>query len=181
VYAALYQVAYAPLVILANAISQVFLPLLYVHAGAGSKGGGMRGARIAHWKVLAASGLCLIGWVLVTHVWGESLLGLITTPEFARSQDLLWVLAVGGAIFYFGQFLIIEGLYKLQPQRYVFPKALHACTFLLVAWWLVKEGKGTHGIAIASIAGSLIYDGSILYVNASAGRARIQVPSPAAS
>jgi len=181
VYAALYQVASAPLVILSNAITQVFLPLVYVHAGDGSEAVNLRGARIAHWKVLAASGFCLCGWVVVTYVAGEPLLRLITTQEFARSHNLLWVLASGGAIFYFGQFLIIEGLYKLQPQRYVLPKALHAGAFFAVAWWLAVEGKGTYGIAIASIAGSVIYVGAILYVNFCAERPRWQTPNPAVS
>lgn len=181
VYAALYQVASAPLVILSNAITQVFLPLVYVHAGDASEKMNLQGARIAHGKVLAASGLCLFGWVFVTYVSGEPLLRLITTQEFARSHNLLWVLASGGAIFYFGQFLIIEGLYKLQPQRYVLPKALHAGAFFVVAWWLAVEGKGTYGIAIASIAGSVIYVGAILYVNLCAERARVQVPNPAVS
>lgn len=181
VYAALYQVASAPLVILSNAITQVFLPLVYVHAGDGSAAANLRGARIAHWKVLAASGLCLSGWVVVTYVLGEPLLRLITTPEFARSHNLLWVLASGGAIFYFGQFLIIEGLYKLQPQRYVLPKALHAGAFFVVAWWLAAAGKGTYGIAVASIAGSVIYVGAILYVNLCAERARVHAPDHALS
>lgn len=181
VYAALYQVASAPLVILSNAITQVFLPLVYVHAGDGSEAVNLQGARIAHWKVLAASGLCLFGWVVVTYVLGEPVLRLITTQEFARSHHLLWVLASGCAIFYFGQFLIIEGLYKLQPQRYVLPKALHAGAFFVVAWWLAVEGKGTYGIAIASIAGSVIYVGAILYVNFCAERARVQAPTPAVS
>lgn len=181
VYAALYQVASAPLVILSNAITQVFLPLVYVHAGAGSDAVNFRGARIAHWKVLAASGLCLFGWVAVTYVLGEPLLRLITTQEFAQSHNLLWVLASGGAIFYFGQFLIIEGLYKLQPQRYVLPKALHAGAFFVVAWWLAVEGKGAYGIAVASIAGSVIYVGAILCVNLCAERARVQAPNPAVS
>jgi O-antigen/teichoic acid export membrane protein len=181
VYAALYQVAYAPLVILSNAISQVLLPLVYVHAGDGSESVNLQGARIAHWKMLVASGFCLLGWVVVTYVLGEPLLRLITTPEFARSHDLLWVLAIGGAIFYFGQFLSIEGLYKLQPRRYMFPKAMHASTFFIVAWWLTTKGTGVYGIAIASIVGSVISVGAILYVNLCAQSERVHVPKPAVS
>lgn len=181
VYAALYQVASAPLVILSNAITQVFLPLVYVHAGDGSAAVNLQGARIAHWKVLAVSGLCLFGWVVVTYVLGEPLLRLITTQEFARSHNLLWVLASGGAIFYFGQFLIIEGLYKLQPQRYVFPKALHACVFFLISWWLLIEGQGVYGVAIASIGGGSVYVCAILYANAFSQardvRWRLPIPS----
>ncbi|ULA64991.1 MAG: conserved membrane protein of unknown function [Nitrospira sp.] len=181
VYAALYQVAYAPLVILSNAITQVFLPLVYRHAGDGSEAVNLRRARNAHWKVLAAAGFCLLGWVVVTYVLGEPLLRLITTPEFAQSYGLLWVVASGGAIFYFGQFLIFEGLYKLQPQRYVFSKALHACVFFLTSWWLLSGGQGVYGVAIASIGGGGAYVGAILYANASSQtrdvRLRFPIPS----
>lgn len=165
IYAALYQIAYAPLVIFSNTINQVILPVVYVRAGEGAMAENIKSAQQTYWRMVFASALCLFGWVALTFFLGQPLLRILTTPQFAEKHDLFLLLAIGGAVFYFGQILVTRGLYELQPQRYVFPKVIYAASFVLISWLLV-DGHGMYGVAIASLLGSIVYVCAVLYANA---------------
>jgi len=165
IYAALHQVAYAPLVVLSNAVNQFLLPLVYAQAGDGSSASDLQRAQRAYRLALALAGVCFLAWVSFTFALGEPVLRVLTAPGFAANHQLLWLLALGGGIFYFGQILVIRGLYEIQPQRYIFPKAMHAVVFFALACGMLVQGKGMYGVAYASIFASLAYVSAIIYSN----------------
>jgi O-antigen/teichoic acid export membrane protein len=147
IYAALHQVAYAPLVVLSNAVNQFLLPLVYAHAGDGSSASDLHRAQRAYRMALLLAGACFLAWVSFTFAFGEPVLRILTASGFTANHKLLWLLALGGGIFYFGQILVIRGLYEIQPQRYIFPKALHAGVFFALACGMLVQGKGLYCVA----------------------------------
>jgi O-antigen/teichoic acid export membrane protein len=165
IYAALHQIAYAPLVVLSNVINQFLLPLVYSHAGDGSSASDLHRAQRAYRLALLLAGACFLAWVSFTLVAGAPMLRILTAPGFAANYELLWLLALGGGIFYFGQILVIRGLYEIQPQRYIFPKAIHAAVFFAAACGMLVQGKGVYGVAYASIFASIAYVSAIIYSN----------------
>ncbi len=165
IYAALHQIAYAPLVVLSNAVNQFLLPLVYAQAGDGSSASDLQRAQRAYRMALLLAGACFLAWVSFTFALGEPVIRILTAPGFAANHQLLWLLALGGGIFYFGQILVIRGLYEIQPQRYVFPKAVHASVFFALTCGMLVQGKGLYGVAYASIFASLAYVSAIIYSN----------------
>jgi hypothetical protein len=56
-------------------------------------------------------------------------------------------------------------LYEIQPQRYIFPKAMHAGVFFALTCGMLVQGKGVYGVAYASIFASVAYVSAIIYSN----------------
>ena len=102
--------------------------------------------------------------VLTAFLFSEPILALLSSEEFVPYHKVLWVMALGCAIFQFAQLCVMRGFVEKRPQVYVIAKASHATSFLLVLA-LVGDKLSLMGVGLAICVSSFIYLIAILIAN----------------
>ena len=156
IYAALYQIAAAPVNLLVAVVNQLAVPIIFERAGSmTSVDQAAASARLLNRTVAAAS-------LLLLAVTGGLLL---TSGEFAVRHQLLWLLALGLSLFSVGQIMATKGLYYNRPRIYLWPKSIQTVSFLALSLWLGRE-LGITGVALSLCGSSLIHLVMVAYANA---------------
>jgi len=164
VYAAIYQIANAPVAIVSGMVGQLMVPIIFERAGTMTSEEQFRkSSRLLNQAVAVLSAVMLF-IIAVAYLFSEPIVRVLTTPSFAEYHQLLWVLTLGLAIFNIGQLLVMKGLNNHEPGIYTWPKAAQAVVFL-TATYLLARGVGILGVAIALCASSFLYLVMVLFVN----------------
>ena len=171
VYVALSQIANAPANLLLAVFSQTMNPVIFQRAGDASSAEAMRASRRLLYRALLLLAALLILVTGVSYMFGEVIVSIMTSPDFAPHAGLLWVLVLSAAIFQIAQALASEAFLLNKPFMLFFPKLLHAATFLGLALWLVRD-RQLAGVAIAGVAAAAVYLALVLATNLYAARAR---------
>jgi len=156
IYAALYQIGNAPVTFLIGLISQFVVPIIFERAGAMTKKTQAdNSSKLLH-QVVIVSVILLVPIVVIAYFFSEPVVRILTNTTFSEHSEVLWVLVAGIALFNVGQLLIIKGLNHNRPEVYLLPKALQACSFVILAYFLAMQFH-LMGVAIALCVSSLFY------------------------
>jgi len=156
VYAALLQIANAPIALFLGVTNQYLVPLIFDRAGAAKTD--EQAASSARLLGIAAAMYVLVLSVIVAiaAAFSEPIVRLLTNEEFAQHAALLWILCVGLGLASIGQLLVIKGLSQNRTREYVLPKLVQV-VMLLVAAPLLISSMGLTGMAMALCASGAAY------------------------
>jgi O-antigen/teichoic acid export membrane protein len=164
IYAAVYQIANAPVSIFFAMQNQFMVPIVYERAGAMTSATQAVSSFQALRMMVVFSTVVVLLMVGFTSLFSEPLMRLLTSRAFSAYHHMLWVTTLGLGIYNVAQVFSMKGLYYNTPQIYFWPKAAQAISFLLSAFVLAKS-FGIIGIPMALCASSLVYGVVILLVN----------------
>jgi O-antigen/teichoic acid export membrane protein len=164
IYAALYQIANAPVALLAGMINQFSVPIIFERAGAMHSELQSESSTRLLYQTLMVSSLCMLAMIVGAYFLSEPLVRLVTSEAFVNQHSVLWVMVLGLSLFNIGQMLSTKGLCFNQPGVYVFPKFLQGGAFLALAYPLARA-YGIPGVAWALCGSSSLYLAAILIVN----------------
>ncbi len=155
VYAAMFQIASAPIVFLMGVATQLIIPVVFARSGNLDDHRRARSGRhlLAHSVMVMFVLYAVI--VLVAFVWGKSLVTLLTNMDYARQADAFWVMVLSQAVFNLAQLMVASGLSLNRSGPYFFPKLGQALS-LIVAGLIFVQG-GVDGMANAVLVSSVIY------------------------
>ena len=156
IYAALLQIANAPIALFLGMTNQYLVPLIFDRAGAAQTA--QQHASSARLLKLAtaayATGLAVM--VAVAAAFGEPLVRLLTNAEFAQHASLLWVLCAGLGLASMGQLLVVKGLSRNSSREYMAAKVVQVVALLAAAPLLIQS-LGLLGMGLALCASGSAY------------------------
>ncbi len=164
IYAAIYQIASAPILILTGMISQLMVPIIFEQAGTMSQPTQIQRSGDLLFQTVIAFCVCVIFVVVAAYYFGRPLLRTLTTAEIAEYHQALWVIASALSISGLAELLAVVGFKKNRPQAYIFPKAIQAVVFLVMGYVFVKN-FGILGTAISGCSASVAYLIIVIAVN----------------
>ena len=163
VYAAMYQLANAPIALALGVVNQFSLPIIFQRAGSLRSDQVEEGQRLYRY-VMLASVVTIAGFVGAAYLFAEPILRLLMPDAFTVHHDAFWIIALGIAFFHLGQQLVVKGLYLKRTAGYMLPKAAQSVAFLALASALGAAG-GVRGIATAFAVSALLYAALVFLAN----------------
>ena len=105
-------------------------------------------------KLLGFGVLIGLGGVLVAAVFGEFLLGILYSSEYARHNDVFVVIMIGGAVLYLGNLLgaPVSAMRQFRVQLWVY--LINAVLMVTLCWLLIPR-HGMMGTAIVMVCCSV--------------------------
>lgn len=164
IFAALLQIANAPIALFLGITNQFLVPLIFDRAGAANSGG--QAASSARLLGVAAVVyiLALSAIIATAAVFAEPIVRLLTNAQFAQHADLLWLLCAGLGLASIGQLLVVKGLSQNRTKEYVMPKLVQVIALLATAPFLITS-LGLTGMALALCASGAAYLLAVALVN----------------
>lgn len=156
IYAALFQIAASPVNLLFAIINQLMVPIIYERAGTMTSSAQRLEVRRLVMHIILFAVICSGVGTVLTSLLAHPVALLLTTPEFARHSDLLWMLVLGLSLWQVGQLMALVGICANRPGIYLWPKAIHAFVLLGVGGYLVVS-YGVNGMATALIIAAVAY------------------------
>lgn len=163
IYAAIYQIANAPSVLVGATLNQLVIPIVFQHASRPNAQDRSASIQEPLFKIVKLYVLATMVAVPLCFVFGKEIVGVLTSQEFSEFGDLLWILMLGSMIFQTTQVLTVSGFSSLRTRVYVLPRAIQTLTFLGAALIFVKYGLV--GVAWALVISSIAYLVAVLAVN----------------
>ncbi len=148
IYAAIFQIASAPIALFFGITNQFLVPMIFDRAGAATS---QRQIRSSEGLLNAAVAFCFVGLLGITGIaalFAGSLVTLVTNAEFSTHAEILWILCAGIGLNNLGQMLTVKGLALNQPRKYILPKFIQLCLLIAGIFALAKP-LGLLGIALA--------------------------------
>lgn len=170
IYVALYQVANAPISMIAGIANQLMVPIIFNRAGTLDPAS----SSDAHRLISILTGIYVvvsIAFVIIAYWFGIDIMRLLTTAEMAAYGGYLWIIVAGLAISNLGQVGVLRGLSEGDSARYSWPKAIQAGTLIALIVPMVHR-FGFPGIAWSLFASSVAYIFSVVTVNRRKSRIR---------
>ncbi len=164
IYAVLYTIANAPLMLLSNITSQFIMPLVFDKAGNLESPKNINNSLKTLRLASVVMTFVFISITVIAYVFGEWIVHILSTDDFSVYSSILWMLVIGISLAYLAQILSIKGMIFGKTKVYIIPRAIHAISFLIIGYWLVSK-FGIQGMAIALCASSLIFFLSVVMVN----------------
>lgn len=164
IYAAIYQIASAPISILTGMISQLMVPIIFERAGTMSNSYQIQRSSKLLFQTAIAFGLSMILVIMTAYYFGQPLIRILTTAEIAEHSQILWIIALALSMSGLAELLAVVGFKKNRPQAYILPKAIQAVSFLAMGYISVKY-FGILGAAIAGCVASAVYLMMVIAVN----------------
>jgi O-antigen/teichoic acid export membrane protein len=156
IYAALFQVAAAPITFVMAIINQVIIPIVFSRAGNLSRPEGIELGR----SLIQRTELLLIGFfaILTTMMYlgGRHIVRILTNEEYAESSNVAWVIMLGLAIFNLGQLSSVFGYSLNRTDIYIWPKTLQGA-WLLIFGGVLGARDASKGMALAVLLSSCLY------------------------
>jgi stage V sporulation protein B len=163
VYAAMYQLANAPIALALGVVNQFSLPIIFQKAGTLGPDQAREGKRLYRYVILASVAM-IAAFVGAAYLFAEPILRTLMPEAFIVHHDAFWIITMGIAFFHFGQQLVVKGFYLKRTGAYMLPKAMQSASFLILAFALGAEG-GVRGIATAFAVSALLYVALVLLAN----------------
>lgn len=165
IYAAMFQVASAPIVFLMGVATQLIIPIVFARSGNLDNHSRIQSSQSLLSRSVIVVGMLYMVVTLVTYVWGETLIAWLTNADYSRYASSLWLIVLSQALFNLAQFMVASGLSLNRPMAYFIPKLGQAASLLLAGVLLVRNG-GIEGMTQALFVSSAIYFVWIVFVNA---------------
>lgn len=164
IYAAIYQIAAAPVNLLFTMINQLMVPIIFERAGALISTEQADSSDSLVRSTVLMSGSVALLLALVAFYFGDSIVGLLTNPTFVVHYQILWVVVLGLSVFNVGQLFALKGLSRNKPKIYIWPKGIQALSFLILAY-LGAQVLDLMGVAVALCGSSVLYVALVLVAN----------------
>ncbi len=164
IYAVMYMIANAPIMLIANTTSQFIAPILFDKAGSLKVFKNIKSSSQSVQFTAFALTLIFIPIVIIAGFYGEEIIRLLSSEEFSVHGSILWVVVIGVGLANIAQILIVKGLVLNRTDIYIAPKIVQAVTFLLFAYLLIAK-YGVLGVAISLCVSSSAYLLSVILVN----------------
>jgi O-antigen/teichoic acid export membrane protein len=164
IYAAMYQIANAPINILFVMINQLVTPIIFERAGAITSVSQFQESRKLLRKVVLVAIAISTVLVSVIYVFSEDLVLLLTSVKFIQYHNVLWIIALAHCVFNIGQLMATKGLYCNKPKIYLLPKSIQMIAFVSLAFWL-GSNYGIAGVAISLCLASFVHLVLVVLVN----------------
>lgn len=172
IYAAMLQVASAPIVFLMGVATQLIIPVVFSRSGDLANHERTRSGQSLLGRSVVMVGLLYLAVTIASYVWGEALIAWLTNDEYARYASSFWLIVLSQAIFNLAQFMVASGLSLNRPHAYFVPKLVQAVILLLAGVLLVRQG-GIAGMAQALLISSVVYFFWVMAVNNRLWRAHV--------
>ncbi len=164
VYAAMLQIATAPIAIVVAVVTQFIIPIVFARVGpAISRSRIDSGQALLKLTVIAVA-LVSVALTWLAYVWAPEIVNLLTNKEYTKHSDILWILVLAVALFNIGQILVATGLSINRSNAYLFPKFAQALAVLILGLVWVQSA-GISGMAYALLTSSAIYLCLVVVVN----------------
>lgn len=164
IYAAIFQIASAPVAFLFTVINQFVTPIIFESVGScTSKQNFAKGMRIL-WCSVVVSTIIMFFITLLTFFYASDIVKIMTNEDFVRYSSILWLGVAGQFLFNIGQLIATKGLALNKPRIYLIPKFTQAVSFLIFGFWLCKN-IGVIGVAIAFVISSIAHLLLIIRIN----------------
>ena len=138
IYAAIYQIANAPLTLLIGMVYQLMVPIIFERAGAMTFVYQVESStQLLRLTIMISSFMMLIV-VLITFYWSESLVQILTTESFAQYHQSLWVITLGLCFHNIAQILFLKGQNYKKPRIYLPAWALRSIVFIFIGFIFTK-------------------------------------------
>ena len=164
IYAAIIQIANAPIVLLMGVITQLMIPIIFEQAGAMTNAGQASNSEKMLRQTISMTIFLLLPIVLIAYLYGKSIITIMTSPAFGGYHQSLWVVVLGLSFFHVAQLQVTKGLNYHQTKLYIWPKCIQAVTFLVLLY-LFARSMSVFGAALALCVSSFIYLISVMFVN----------------
>lgn len=164
IYAALFQIAASPVNLLFAVVNQLMVPIIYERAGTMTSSAQRLEVRRLIMRIMLFAVICSGVGTVLTALLAHPVALLLTTAEFARHSDLLWMLVLGLSLWQVGQLMTLEGTCANRPGIYLWPKGVHALVLLGCGIGLVMR-YGVSGMAAALVIASVVYLITVSVVN----------------
>lgn len=164
IYAAIFQIATAPVNLLFAMINQLMVPIIFERAGAMTSAAQVAESEGLIRQTILVSTLLSLFVIGVSLLLGEPIVSLMTSAHYSEHHGLLWLIVTGIAIFNIGQLFALRGISRNQPKIYLWPKGAQAASFLVLAYLLAKL-QGLPGVAMALCLSSVVYLVTVVVAN----------------
>jgi len=164
IYAAMFQIASAPIVFLMGFATQLIIPVVFSRSGDLANHERTRSSQGLLSRSVLVVGILYLVVTFVAYAWGEVLVAWLTNAEYARHAASLWLIVLSQALFNLAQFMVASGLNLNRPKAYFIPKLVQAVSLLLAGVFLVRQG-GIAGMAQALLISSVVFFLWVMAVN----------------
>lgn len=164
IYAVLYQIASAPIALLAGVVNQLIIPVVFARAGALTHSSQLESSRDLLKFTQIGLSITFIVAILVAVLLGRPLVAFLTNESYAIHADILWALVLGLAMFHLAQLMVAEGLSSNSSARYFWPKFCQGLT-LLFSGYVLTSAYGLVGMTVAFVLSSAVYYLIVIRVN----------------
>ena len=164
IYAAMFQIASAPIVFLMGIATQLIIPVVFARSGNLDNHDRTQSSQSLLSRSVVVVGILYLAVTLVAYVWGETLIAWLTHADYSRYASSLWLIVLAQALFNLAQLMVASGLNLNRPRAYFAPKLGQAASLLLAGVFLVRDG-GIEGMAQALLISSLVYFIWVITVN----------------
>lgn len=164
IYAAIYQIASAPIIMLTGVVSQLMVPIIFEKAGSMNSVFQIQRSRKILFNTAIVFSILIFIAVLLAFYFGHQIICLLTTAQIAQYSQILWILVASIGLSALADLLAVSGFKKNIPQAYIPAKAIQAVFFLILGYLSVKS-YGVIGIAVAGLSASFIFIVLVIFVN----------------
>ena len=165
IYAALLQIANAPIALFLGITNQFLVPLIFDRAGSATTAHQTASSARLLSAAAAVYVAALGAIVAVAAIFAEPIVRILTNSEFARQADLLWMLCAGLGLASIGQLLVVKGLSQHRTREYVFPKFVQVAALLASAPLLIPAMGGLKGMGAALCLSGAAYLIAVTWTN----------------
>lgn len=164
IYAAMFQIASAPIAFLMGVATQLIIPVVFSRSGNLDNHNRTQSSQSLLSRSVMVVGVMYMVVTLAAYVWGETLIVWLTHADYSRYASSLWLIVLSQALFNLAQFMVASGLSLNRPMAYFIPKLGQAASLLLAGVLLVRNG-GIEGMAQALLVSSAVYFIWVVAVN----------------
>lgn len=155
-YAAVYQVGYLPMTLIAGVFSQFISPIVFQKAGnARDEDRKNEAYSITTWTTITSLGLTLLAFVIAFFVH-KPLFNIIVAKEYRQASYLFPYFILAGGLFESGQFAAMKYLANNSPKILLLPKAVTSLVGMALVFFGAKQ-FGFEGVIGALIIYSVFY------------------------
>jgi O-antigen/teichoic acid export membrane protein len=165
VYAAAYQLASVPSVVLAGCVAQFFSPIVFQRAQDGTSVASLHHARQAIVIGALVLGALVAVSTLAAAVLGEPLIVLFTSKAYRASGPYIAPLVLGLGLLQIGHMLSLVALSSNRLKGHLVVRVIHGLVATTLNIWATRY-FGVPGLCVALIVGSAVYVALVLFNNA---------------
>lgn len=164
IYAAMFQIAAAPIVFLMGITTQLIIPVVFARSGNLDNPKRAQSSQSLLSSSVVVVGILYGAVTLGAYMWGEALIAWLTHADYSRYASSLWLIVLSQALFNLAQLMVASGLNLNRPKAYFMPKLGQAVSLMLAGVFLVRH-VGIEGMAQALLISSVVYFIWVIAVN----------------
>lgn len=163
-YAAILQIATAPISILMSVASQLIVPILFERAGGFKSEERILSSNYLLLQAAAVLSMALIILTAGTYFFSQEIVNFFTTAEIARHHYILWPLLIMLGLSGVAELLAVIGFNRGNPKIYIYPRLIQSVFFIAMSYAFIRQ-FGLAGAAIAGCVANIAYLIAVILAN----------------